>query len=166
MSDSVDDPASHSAAPDPLHRAVELATRNVPDGGGPFGAVVVLPDGRWAEGVNRVTAANDPTAHAEVVAIREACRQVGSHELRGAVLYASCEPCPMCLAATLWARIERVEFAAGRNDAARAGFDDAALYEYFESPVRRGRLPTTQHRDESSLAPFDAWREHEGRTEY
>lgn len=157
---------SDSADPDPLRRAVELATANIAAGGGPFGAVLVLPGGRWVEGVNRVTAEDDPTAHAEVVAIREACRQVGSHELRGAVLYASCEPCPMCLAATLWARIERVEFAAGRYDAARAGFDDAALYEYFESPVHRGRLPTAQHRDESSLAPFDAWRAHEGRTEY
>lgn len=149
-----------------LHRAVELATSNVAVGGGPFGAVIVMAGGRRFEGVNQVTANSDPTAHAEVAAIREACRQIGSHELRGAVLYASCEPCPMCLASALWARIERVVFAAGRNDAARAGFEDAAIYEFFESPIHRGRLPTAQHRHEEALAPFDAWRAHEGRVEY
>lgn len=152
--------------PDPLRHAVELATGNVTAGGGPFGAVVVLPDGRRFEAVNRVTATHDPTAHAEVVAIRAACREIGSHELRGAVLHTSCEPCPMCLASALWARIERVEFAAGRDDAARAGFDDAAIYEFFESPLHRARLPTVQRRDEESLAPFDAWRAYEDRIEY
>lgn len=157
---------SSPADPAPLQRAVDLATANVAAGGGPFGAVIVLPGGRLVEGVNRVTAAHDPTAHAEVMAIREACRLTGSHELRGAVLHASCEPCPMCLASALWARLDRVVFAAGRNDAARAGFDDAAIYEFFESPVHRGRLPTAQHRDEESLAPFEAWRAYEDRAEY
>lgn len=155
-----------SADSDPLQRAVDLATANVADGGGPFGAVIVLPGGRRVEGVNRVTASHDPTAHAEVMAIREACRLLGGHELRGAVLYASCEPCPMCLASALWARIERVEFAAGRQDAARAGFDDASIYEFFESPVHRSRLPTAQHRDLGSLEPFTAWSAHEDRIEY
>ena len=157
---------SSPAESDHLQRAVDLATANVAAGGGPFGAVIVLGSGRRFEGVNRVTASHDPTAHAEVAAIREACRQIGSHELRGAVLYASCEPCPMCLASALWARIERVVFAAGRDDAERAGFDDAMIYEFFESPVHRGRLPTAQHRHAESLAPFEAWRAHEGRVEY
>ncbi|HEX7352254.1 nucleoside deaminase [Brachybacterium sp.] len=150
----------------PLHRAVELATANVAAGGGPFGAVVVTADGRQHEGANRVTALQDPTAHAEVQAIRAACRRAGTHELRGAILYASCEPCPMCLASALWARIERIVFAAGRDDAARAGFDDAAFYEYFESPAHRGMLPTVQHRGADAIAPFEAWRVHEARTEY
>lgn len=115
--------------PDPtetLQRTIALATANVADGGGPFGAVVRLPGGELVEGVNRVTATNDPTAHAEVAAIREACARSGSPELRGAVLYSSCEPCPMCLSAALWARLDLVVFAAGRGDAARAGFDDSA----------------------------------------
>lgn len=149
-----------------LHRAVELGVRSVAADGGPFGAVLVTAEGRAFEGTNRVTADQDPTAHAEVVAIREACRSLGTHELRGAVLHASCEPCPMCLSSALWARIDRVVFAAGRDDAARAGFDDAAFYEFFESPSRRALLPTEQERSEEALAPFAAWREHEGRTEY
>lgn len=155
-----------SADSDHLQRAIDLATANVGADGGPFGAVLVLPGGRAVEGVNRVTADHDPTAHAEVAAIREACRQIAGHELRGAVLYASCEPCPMCLASALWARIERVVFAAGRDDAARAGFDDASIYEFFESPVHRGRLPTAQHRHVEAIAPFQAWRAHADRIEY
>ena len=157
---------SSLAESDHLQRAVDLATANVAAGGGPFGAVIVLPGGRVIEGVNRVTASHDPTAHAEVMAIREACRLTGGHELRGAVLHASCEPCPMCLAAALWARIDRVVFAAGRDDAARAGFDDATIHDFFDSPVLRGRLPTAQFRDEESLAPFEAWRAFEDRIEY
>ena len=141
---------SSLAESDHLQRAVDLATANVAAGGGPFGAVIVLPGGRVIEGVNRVTASHDPTAHAEVMAIREACRLTGGHELRGA----------------LWARIDRVVFAAGRDDAARAGFDDAAIHDFFDSPVLRGRLPTAQFRDEESLAPFEAWRAFEGRVEY
>ena len=123
--------------PDPteiLQRTIALATANVADGGGPFGAVVRLPGGELVEGVNRVTASNDPTAHAEVAAIREACARTRSPDLRGAVLYSSCEPCPMCLAAALWARLDLVVFAAGRGDAARAGFDDSAFYDYFARP--------------------------------
>src|SRR5699024_8024544 len=142
------------AESDHLQRAVDLATANVAAGGGPFGAVIVLPDGRTVEGVNRVTALHDPTAHAEVMASREACRLLGDHGLRGAVLHASCEPCPMCLASALWARLDRGVFAAGRDDAARAGFDDAALYEYFEAPVHRRRLPTAPHRAEASIDRF------------
>ena len=106
--------------PDPtetLQRTIALATANVADGGGPFGAVVRLPGGELVEGVNRVTATNDPTAHAEVAAIREACARSGSPELRGAVLYSCCEPCPMCLSAALWARLDLVVFAAGRGPA-------------------------------------------------
>lgn len=155
-------PADDSAL---LARAVELATRSVADGGGPFGAVVLTAQGRTVEGTNRVTATADPTAHAEVVAIRAACAATGSHELRGAVLLTSCEPCPMCLAAALWARIDRVVFAADRHDAARAGFDDAALYAAFagedRSPMPVGRLTVP-----GAQRPFETWLAYEERTAY
>lgn len=151
---------------DLLARAVDLATANVADDGGPFGAVLATADGRLFDGVNQVTASHDPTAHAEVAALRAACARLETHELPGSVLYASCEPCPMCLASALWARVDRVVFAAGRDDAARAGFDDAAFYEYFESPGHRALLPTVQSRTVQAAAPFDAWRAHEGRTGY
>ncbi|MBP2381678.1 nucleoside deaminase [Brachybacterium sacelli] len=151
---------------DHLARAVDLATANVTDGGGPFGAVLRRADGGLVEGVNQVTTAHDPTAHAEVMAIRTACAQRETHELPGAVLYASCEPCPMCLATALWARVDRVVFAAGRDDAARAGFDDATFHEYFETPGHHRLLPTEQTRTVQAIAPFEAWRAHERRIAY
>ena len=148
-----------------LERAVALATRNVADGGGPFGALVVTRDGQVHEGVNRVTRDNDPTAHAEVVAIRTAAAAVRSFDLRGAVLYTSCEPCPLCLASALWARIDRVYYASDRYGAASAGFDDAVFYDYFSGtrpellPVSRGDVP-------ASDAPFQAWAAHKSRKDY
>lgn len=149
-----------------LARAVDLASVNVAEDGGPFGAVVATAEGRLVDGVNRVTATHDPTAHAEVAAIRAACAQLGTFELPGAVLYASCEPCPMCLATALWARVDRVVFAAGRDDAARAGFDDAAFYRYFEQPGHDALLMTEQVRNADAVSPFEAWHAHEGRTGY
>lgn len=149
-----------------LARAVDLASVNVAEDGGPFGAVVATAEGRLVDGVNRVTATHDPTAHAEVAAIRAACAQLGTFELPGAVLYASCEPCPMCLATALWARIDRVVFAADRYDAARAGFDDAEFYGYFDSPGDESLLPVGQAVLDSALRPFEAWLHHEQRTEY
>jgi tRNA(Arg) A34 adenosine deaminase TadA len=140
-----------------LTEAVERAVRNVADGGGPFAAVVVKDGATVAEGVNRVTRDLDPTAHAEVVAIRAACRTLGTHVLSGAVLVASCEPCPLCLAAALWARVDRVVYAADRGDAARAGFDDAAFYELFDRPRARWDVPVEQLRLDAAQQPFDAW---------
>lgn len=148
-----------------LERAVALATRNVADGGGPFGAVVVTPDGSVHEGVNRVTRDNDPTAHAEVVAIRAAAAATANFDLGGSVLYASCEPCPLCLASALWARIGRVYFAADRHGAAAAGFDDALFYEYF-SGSRPELMPVTRDDIPTSGIPFQTWRAFEGRKEY
>lgn len=149
-----------------LARAIDLATRNVASGGGPFGAVVVTLDGRVFEGTNRVTADNDPTAHAEVSAIRAACRALGTFDLSGCVVYASCEPCPMCLASSLWARVSRVVFAADRHDAARAGFDDAAFYDYFGGRGDRSLMPVEHAVVASSSAPFEAWAANAGRVEY
>jgi guanine deaminase len=148
-----------------LTEAVALAERNVAAGGGPFGALVVTADGAVHEGVNRVTRDNDPTAHAEVVAIRTAAAESGNFDLSGAVLYASCEPCPLCLAAALWARIDRVFFAADRHGAAAAGFDDAVFYEYFGG-TRPDLLPVTQTVVPTSGTPFDAWRSNAARTDY
>ncbi|MCO4273644.1 nucleoside deaminase [Pseudarthrobacter sp. HLT3-5] len=154
----------HDATPF-LEQAVDLAVRNVADGGGPFGALVVTRDGQVYEGTNRVTRDNDPTAHAEVVAIRSAAASGATFDLSGAVLYASCEPCPLCLAAALWARVDRVYFAADRHGAAAAGFDDAVFYDYFNG-TRPELLPVAQAAIPTSDAPFDAWRRNAERSEY
>ncbi|MFC8040604.1 nucleoside deaminase [Paenarthrobacter sp. NPDC057355] len=148
-----------------LNRAIELAVQNVSDGGGPFGAIVVTPDGTAHEGVNRVTRDHDPTAHAEVVAIRRAAAAIRKFDLSGSVLYTSCEPCPLCLSATLWARIGHVYFAADRNGAARAGFDDALFYEYFNGS-RPALLPVEHFELPAADQPFEAWRNHVRRTAY
>ncbi|MCU1472328.1 nucleoside deaminase [Amnibacterium sp.] len=149
-----------------LARSVELALANVEDGGGPFGALLVRDGALLAEGQNRVTRDSDPTAHAEVQAIRAACRAIGDFSLRGATLYTSCEPCPLCLSAALWARVERVVFAADRHDAARGGFDDRVFYELFETPRDRWDVVVEGLRPSNATTPFDAWLAHGGRTDY
>ena len=154
-----------------LARSIELATANVMNSGGPFGAVVVTVDGQAFDGVNRVTATNDPTAHAEVTAIRRACSGLGTFDLRGATLYSSCEPCPMCLASALWARIDRVVFAADRHDAASVGFDDAVFYEYFEKGQPAAVMPVSRlaldgPEAPSVLQPFTTWKTLRSRTDY
>ena len=148
-----------------LKAAVELAIRNVAEGGGPFGALVVTPDGQVHEGVNRVTRDNDPTAHAEVVAIRTAAAACVTFDLSGSVLYTSCEPCPLCLSAALWSRIDRVYFAADRHGAAAAGFDDAVFYEYFEG-TKPDLMPVAQEAIPTSDAPFSTWLANAERTAY
>lgn len=142
-----------------LRQAVRLATDNVRGGGGPFGALVVVPDGRVFQGVNRVTATLDPTAHAEVTAIRAACQALGTFDLTGATLYASCEPCPMCLSSALWARISTVFFAADRDDAAAAGFDDAVFYDYLENPGGADSVMPIKRigLGDDAGEPFSAW---------
>jgi guanine deaminase len=157
------------SAPDDAHwlaRAIELATLNVADGGGPFGAVVVRDGRAVAEGQNRVTANLDPTAHAEVVAIRAACQVVGDFSLSGTTLYASCEPCPLCLSAALWARVDRVVYAADRDDAARGGFDDREFYELFRRDRDTWHIEIDAIRPHNALEPFDTWLAHEHRTDY
>jgi len=148
-----------------LEQAVDLATRNVGLGGGPFAAVVVTADGQVHTGVNRVTRDNDPTAHAEVVAIRAAAAATANFDLTGSVLYASCEPCPMCLASALWARIGHVYFAADRHGAAAAGFDDALFYDYFNG-ARPDLMPVTRGDITTSDLPFQAWGAFAGRKDY
>lgn len=142
-----------------LTEAIRLSRENIESGGGPFGAVVVRGGVIIARGANAVTSTNDPTAHAEVVAIRNACRALSTFDLTGCVLYSSCEPCPMCLSAIYWARLDGLYFAATRDDAARAGFDDAFLYGEIPLPPGARRLPTTHDtglRDEA-VAVFARW---------
>jgi tRNA(Arg) A34 adenosine deaminase TadA len=140
-----------------MARAIELSLANVAAGGGPFAAVVVKDGVIVAEGANRVTATNDPTAHAEIVAIRAACRALGAFQLTGCDVYTSCEPCPMCLAALYWARPERVYFGNTAADAAAVGFDDAFLYAELAGPREQRRLPMEQLLRDEALAAFRAW---------
>ena len=141
-----------------LRRAIALAIQNVESGeGGPFAAVIVR-DGRIVgEGVNTVTTTNDPTAHGEVNAIRAACKALSTFSLAGCELYTSCEPCPMCLAASYWARIHAIFYGSSAADAARAGFDDAFLYEEFRKDSAGRALPATQMLSEEAWASFAAW---------
>ena len=160
----------HSVAAENLAEAVTIAANNVRNAGGPFGALIVTADGSRFEGVNRVTANTDPTANAEVTAIRAACTALGTFDLSGAVLYTSCEPCPMCLASALWARVSRVVFAADRHEAAAAGFDDAAFYTYFEGSAteRETLMPVDRITDATfdKHEPFALWATLESRIEY
>lgn len=150
-----------------LERAIQLAVESVDAGGGPFGAVVVRNGDVVASGQNRVTLDEDPTAHAEIVAIRAACTQLGTFSLQGCVLYTSCEPCPMCLAASMWSRLETVVYAANRHDAARSGFDDTAFYELFARQRHLWDQPVVSElRLSRSEAPFQAWRDHSARVGY
>ncbi len=150
-----------------MRRAFALALENVQSGrGGPFAALVVKGGKIIAEGANRVTSTNDPTAHAEIVAIREACRALGSFQLDGCAIYATCEPCPMCLGAIYWARPARIYFAGTAGDAANAGFDDTFIYEELKRPSSQRKIPMTQLLREESLAVFEAWKKKPDRIEY
>ncbi len=150
-----------------MERVVELALVNVRAGkGGPFAALVVKDGAILACGVNAVTATNDPTAHAEIVAIRQACRDLGHFQLVGCDIYASCEPCPMCLGAIYWARPARVFFGASRRDAAAAGFDDSLIYEQLGMPAERRRIPMFRIECAGALAPFEEWARSAARVEY
>jgi guanine deaminase len=143
---------------DLLRRAIALATENVTSGrGGPFGAVVVRGGKIVGEGANSVTANYDPTAHAEIVAIRAACKALGVFSLAGCELYTSCEPCPMCLAAAYWARVDRIYYGNGAADAERAGFRDAFLYEQFRKEAAERPLQAVQMLKDEAWASFAAW---------
>lgn len=147
--------------------AIRIATDSVNGGGGPFGAVVARERDIVATGNNQVTSTLDPTAHAEVTAMRNACRELGSFSLAGCVLVTSCEPCPMCLSSALWARFDRIVFAADRDDAAAGGFDDRAFYRLFaKNPA--GTWPITMDRIEmpNRTEPFDTWLAKPDRIEY
>jgi guanine deaminase len=141
-----------------MSRAIELAIANVSSQqGGPFGAVVVKDDKIIAEAANCVTSTNDPTAHAEIVAIRKACARLGQFELPGCEIYTSCEPCPMCLGAIYWARPARVYYGSTAADAAHAGFDDSLIYSEIPQPHSERKIPMIQIMPDEALAAFRAW---------
>lgn len=142
-----------------MREAIRLADESVKQGGGPFGAVIVR-DGEIVAGCsNRVTVDNDPTAHAEVNAIREACRKLGTFDLKGCTIYASCEPCPMCLGAIYWAGIERIYYGNTRKDAAEVDFADDFIYEEMSSPMEQRRLPIVPLLRDEALHSFRLWRD-------
>ena len=153
--------------PEFLRRAIQLAIQNVDaGGGGPFAAVIVRNGQIVGEGANTVTASHDPTAHGEVNAIRAACNVLGTFTLAGCELYTSCEPCPMCLAACYWARLDAIYYGSSAADAARAGFDDAFLYEEFRKDPNTRSLPAKQLLSEEAWAGFAAWIASPNKTEY
>ena len=140
-----------------MRQAIALALENVRNGGGPFAAVIAKNGALIATGVNRVTASNDPTAHAEVVAIREACKRLESFQLDHCELFTTCEPCPMCLGAIYWARPAKVFYAASAADAAGAGFDDAFIYRELSVSQRDRTIPMEQMLRDEAAAIFEAW---------
>jgi guanine deaminase len=150
-----------------IKEAIEMAAENVKNGnGGPFGALIVKDGKVIGRGVNRVTSTNDPTAHAEVMAIRDACKNIDNFKLEGAVIYASCEPCPMCLSAVYWARISAIYFAANNTDASQAGFDDSLIYKEIPLPHEKRAIPIRRVHTETANKPFDVWVKMEQRVDY
>jgi guanine deaminase len=150
-----------------MEKAIALATENVTTGrGGPFGAVIVREGNVVATGTNLVTSTNDPTAHAEVVAIRNACSDLSTFQLHGCHIYTSCEPCPMCLAAIYWARFDAIFYGSCAADAAAVGFDDAFLYEELKRPLSQRKIPTENLLPEKAISSFEVWRAYAGRIDY
>jgi len=147
--------------------AIDLAEYNVKEGqGGPFGAVIVKDGMVLARSANKVVPTNDPTAHAEVSAIRLACQELGTFSLAGCEIYTSCEPCPMCLGAIYWARIDKIYYANTKADAAAIGFDDHFIYQELDLPMDQRRLPIVQLMRNEALNAFKLWSEYENRTDY
>jgi guanine deaminase len=143
-----------------MARAIQLAIENVRSGrGGPFGAAIAKDGNLIAEGANQVTSTNDPTAHAEILAIRAACAKLGTFDLHGCEIFTSCEPCPMCLGAIYWARLSRIYFASAAADASKIGFDDSLIYREIAQPLTHRTIPMVQMMREESLAAFRAWEE-------
>ena len=149
-----------------MRQAIDLAVENVKNGGGPFGAVIVKDGAVVATGTNRVTANNDPTAHAEVSAIRAACLKLGTFNLEGCVIYTSCEPCPMCLGAIYWAHLDKIYYGANQHDAAAAGFDDSFIYRELELKPGNRNKPIENILHDEAQASFDAWRSKADKIEY
>ena len=149
-----------------MREAIKLSAESVRSGGGPFGAVIVRNGEIIARGENRVTVCNDPTAHAEVSAIREAAARMGTYDLSGCEIYSSCEPCPMCLGAIYWARLDRLYYASTRADAANVGFDDAHIYEELPLDPSQRELPTESLLREEAQLVFEAWASKLDKKEY
>ena len=140
-----------------MKRAIELSIESVNKGGGPFGCVITRNKKIVSEGSNKVTSTNDPTAHGEVVAIREACKKINNFSLKGYELYSTCEPCPMCLSAIYWARIDKIYYANTRKDAQKIGFDDSLIYSEFQKNIDKRKIPMIQMLRNEALKAFDLW---------
>ncbi len=140
-----------------MKRAIELSIESVNNGGGPFGSVIVKDNNIVGEGSNRVTSNNDPTAHAEIVAIRSACKKLNNFSLNGCELYSTCEPCPMCLSAIYWARINKIYYANTREDAGKIDFDDSLIYSEFQKKINERKIPMIQMMREEALKAFELW---------
>ncbi len=138
-------------------KAIELSIESVKKGGGPFGSVIVKDGIIIAEGFNKVTTTNDPTAHGEIVAIREACNKLNTFNLKGTELYSNCEPCPMCLSAIYWARIDKIYYANTREDAQKIDFDDSLIYSEFKKKIDKRKIPMIQMMRDEALKAFELW---------
>ena len=150
-----------------MEEAAQLSLDNIDTGeGGPFGAVIVKDGQIIARGNNRVTSANDPTAHAEVVAIREACRLLGTFHLQDCEIYTSCEPCPMCLGAIYWSKLKKIYYANSRSDAAAIGFDDALIYQEIEKTLEQRLIPLEHIPHKKAMLAFQIWQEKADKTLY
>lgn len=149
-----------------MQEAINLAMKNIENGGGPFGAVIVKDGKIIATGANRVTSNNDPTAHAEVCAIRNACNELQTFKLEGCEIYSSCEPCPMCLGAIYWAHLDKLYYACDKNDAADAGFDDSFIYKELELNREDRVLKSEILLPQEAKAVFESWKAKENKTEY
>lgn len=149
-----------------MREAIRLSEENVANGGGPFGAVIARDREIVATGVNRVTADHDPTAHAEVRAIREACKKLNTFDLSGCEIYSSCEPCPMCLGAIYWAHLDRLYYGNDKTDAKEIGFDDSFIYDELELPPNRRHLHSEILLDNEAIRAFEMWDRDENRIKY
>lgn len=149
-----------------MREAIKLSIKNVEKDGGPFGAVIVKDGKIIAKGVNRVTANIDPTAHAEINAIREAAQKLGTFDLSGCEIYSSCEPCPMCLGAIYWARLDKIYFGNTKVDAKNIDFDDSFIYQELEQPVEKRKIPTQQILQNEAIAAFKKWINKDDKVEY
>ena len=149
-----------------MHRAIELSINSANNAGGPFGCVIVKNNKIIAEGSNKVTLTNDPTAHAEIVSIREACKKLKTFNLTGCDLYSSCEPCPMCLAAIYWSHIDNIFYANTRDDAKKINFDDSLIYSEFSKKIEDRKIPIKQMLRDEALQAFKIWSKKTDKIEY
>ena len=140
-----------------MERAIELSIQSVNNGGGPFSSIIVRDEKIIAEGSNKVTLSNDPTAHGEIVAIREACKKLNNFNLSGCELYSTCEPCPMCLSAIYWSRINKIYYANTRKDARKIDFDDSSIYSELQKNINERKIPMTQIMRNEALKAFELW---------
>jgi len=140
-----------------MERAIELSIQSVNNGGGPFSSIIVRDEKIIAEGSNKVTLSNDPTAHGEIVAIREACEKLNNFNLSGCELYSTCEPCPMCLSAIYWSRINKIYYANTREDARKIDFDDSSIYSELQKNINERKIPMTQIMRNEALKTFELW---------